>query len=65
MRQDAPHCCDPDCDRPAEFGIYGESGHPEDVTEACVAHVGELLGTPQWLPGHNLSWTVAVITEEG
>ncbi len=43
------HCCADGCSERAEFGIYGSSGHPDDATETCMAHVGQLLGTPIWL----------------
>lgn len=59
-----PHCCESGCGKPAEFQIAGGSGHFEDVTEACRDHVGALLGTPQWLPGDNLTWTVSVLLYE-
>ncbi|KKL24380.1 hypothetical protein LCGC14_2415890 [marine sediment metagenome] len=48
-----PYCCEQSCSKDAEFGIYGSSGHFEDVTETCVRHVGALLGTPTWLPKMN------------
>ena len=53
-----PRCCYPDCGKPAEFGIYGSSGHFEDVTETCEDHVGALLGTPTWLARENTHWTI-------
>ena len=53
-----PYCCHMTCFRNAEFGIYGSSGHFEDVTETCVRHVGALLGTPTWLPKMNDHWVV-------
>ena len=53
-----PYCCHMDCDNDAEFGIYGSSGHFEDVTEACAEHVGALLGTPMWLEKENEYWAV-------
>lgn len=53
-----PHCCNPECGKAAEFGIYGAAGHPEDCTEACEDHVGALLGTPMWLPRTNTHWII-------
>ncbi len=53
-----PYCCYMTCFRNAEFGIYGSSGHFEDVTETCAKHVGALLGTPTWLPKMNDHWVV-------
>ena len=53
-----PYCCYLDCPNDAEFGIYGSSGHFEDVTEACEAHIGALLGTPTWLKKENEHWVV-------
>ena len=53
-----PYCCEMHCQNDAEFGIYGSSGHFEDVTEACAKHVGALLGTPTWLPKMNDHWVV-------
>jgi hypothetical protein len=57
-----PYCCEPDCVKDAEFGIYGSSGHFEDVTEACEDHVGILLGTPTWLDKMNDHWVVHSIS---
>lgn len=60
---DAALCCyieDADhqrCETDAEFDIYGESGAPDDITQACEAHIGALLGSHP--SGHqNRSWTV-------
>ena len=55
---DKPYCCYILCFKNAEFGIYGSSGHFEDVTETCVKHVGALLGTPTWLKVENDHWVV-------
>jgi hypothetical protein len=49
-----------ECDKDAEFTIFGGSGHFEDVTEACTEHVGALLGTPEWLTKGNREWTVTL-----
>ena len=51
-------CCFLTCPLPATFTIYGQSDHPEDVTEACEDHVGSLLGTPDYLERDNISWRV-------
>jgi len=61
--QDKPYCCyindnDESCPNDAEFALYGSSGHFEDVTETCEAHVGMLLGTPTWLSKENSHWIV-------
>lgn len=52
------------CDHVAEFTIYGGSGHPEDYTESCEAHVGALIGTPTWMEKENESWTVVAIQRQ-
>ena len=57
-----PYCCELDCVKDAEFGIYGSSGHFEDVTEACEEHVGALLGTPTWLANENDHWVIHPIS---
>ena len=54
-----------DCTLKADFGIYGGSGHFEDVTEACENHVGELLGSPDWLEKDNTEWTVVSLQTHG
>ena len=59
-----PHCCIIECDKNAEYGIYGGSRHFEDVTEACEDHVGALLGTPDWLKQNNTEWTVVELSTE-
>ena len=59
---DKPYCCHILCFRDAEFGIYGSSGHFEDVTEACERHIGSLLGTPTWLHEENDHWLVHPIS---
>lgn len=59
------HCCEHDCGSPADFEIFGESGHPEDTTHACGEHVGSLLGTPAWMDAENESWTVFAIPKGG
>lgn len=50
------------CGKEAEFQIYGDFGHPEDVADACEDHVGVLLGTPEWAEKmygrESHSWTV-------
>lgn len=61
---DERYCCTIDCPRSAEFAIYGESGFPDDHTDACVDHVGSLLGTPIDAPGDNRSWRVVLIDPE-
>lgn len=52
----------PGCGKAAEFAVYGGSEHPEDYTDACEAHVGVMLGTPMFVEGDNVRWTVEVIT---
>lgn len=53
------------CTNIAEFEIYGDFGHPEDVTDSCEWHVGDLLGTPEWAVKmygrESKSWTVVWI----
>ena len=58
---DVMPCCNLFCMEPAEFEIVGGSGHFEDSTLACAVHVGELLGTPDWLVEPNDLWIVAPI----
>jgi hypothetical protein len=59
--EEEAHCCHFGCEERAEFVIYGSSRHFEDTTEACVKHVGELLGTPAWLEENNTHWTVCLV----
>lgn len=54
------HCCEINCDKPAEFEIRGEQGD-DDNTHACADHVGELLGTPDWADKENQRWTVTTL----
>lgn len=61
-----PFCCfvsdeGKDCGKDAEFTVYGGSGHPEDYTESCEAHLGAMLGTPSWLEKPDQSWTVVLL----
>ncbi len=62
-------CCLVGCDKLAEFEIYaeGEGLDPYcNITDACTAHVGELLGTfgPDWDAGkHADHWWVVPIAE--
>ena len=63
---DKPWCCKLECGAAADVAIYGGSGYHEDDTHSCFAHVGEMLGTPDWLlepgmPGPNKSWTVVLL----
>jgi len=57
-RGEYPHCCEQSCPFPADFEIYGEPIHPDDVTHACLNHVGTMLGTPAWKERDNEAWTV-------
>lgn len=57
----ASPCCVIGCPLAAEFGIYGESGRPDDDTYACERHVGALLGTPAGLGSENRSWSVVLL----
>ncbi len=54
-------CCVWECPKEAEFEIQGLH-HFEDQTDACTEHVGELLGTPDWLSKDNTEWSVRSIT---
>ena len=36
-------CCQIQCEQKAEWQIY-DGPNPEDYTEVCTAHVGDLLG---------------------
>jgi hypothetical protein len=51
-----------ECQKEAEFDIYGQSGF-EDNTQACEEHVGVLLGTPDWAKKETTEWTVVLIRE--
>jgi len=62
MQYNGP-CCVPECEKDAEFAIFGVYGSPDDDTYACKAHVGELLGTPVGL-AENVGWTVVLIETE-
>lgn len=55
-----PWCCWPECENGAVFDIVGESGSPDDNTQACAAHVGELLGTPRGVKRDNHNWYVSL-----
>mgnify|MGYP001558581830 CR=1 FL=1 len=40
-----PICCHPGCGIKAEWAIYDEADRAPDAgTDACTAHVGDLLG---------------------
>ena len=56
-------CCVMECEKEAAFEVRGTHGHPEDSTHACEAHVGELLGTPDWADYENTWWDVGTIPE--
>lgn len=58
-----PHCCEHDCAKDAEFAIYGTSGHPEDCTHACRAHVGDMLGSIEGATP-NRRWEVILIEDD-
>lgn len=58
------YCCTIGCPRSAEFAIFGESGLPEDHTDACSDHVGALLGTPLHASRDNRSWQVTLLGGE-
>lgn len=64
----APICCFIECEEPAEFVVHtlrngeGLMAGPDpygDVTEACVEHVGHLLGhQPECRNPEEVYWTV-------
>ena len=56
-------CCVMECEAEAMFQIEGTHHHPDDNTQACEAHVGELLGTPDWADYENTWWDVGLIPE--
>jgi hypothetical protein len=56
-------CCEWDCESEAAFHIQGGSGHPDDNTDSCEAHVGVMLGTPDWAQNDNTWWDVSLIPE--
>ncbi len=61
-----PFCCTIGCDKPATFEIFAVRGKvnagPDpyaDVTQACEAHVGALLGwQPDCVDPDGVSWLV-------
>ena len=57
-------CCEWECLKEADFLIIGNlnAGYDND-TYACEGHVGELLGTPDFLVGDNSEWVVSIIPE--
>lgn len=46
------------------YEILGGSGHPEDATLACEAHVGVLLGTPVYVKAENRQWTIVRLASD-
>lgn len=62
----ASYCCEPDCEKDAEFEvIQDEKSIPCDVayTHACTDHVGVLLGSP--LDGPEVrSWIVVPLARQ-
>jgi hypothetical protein len=38
-------CCKIDCEKPAEVEMFAQTGDPYDYTDACLDHIGELLGS--------------------
>jgi hypothetical protein len=58
-------CCVIGCDLEADVVIIGNlnAGFDND-TYSCFAHVGDLLGTPDYLDGENTSWDVSVVPDE-
>jgi len=58
------YCCQWDCEKEADYYIVGNLNNGVDNdTHACEHHVGELLGTPDFLTGENTEWTVSVIPQ--
>ncbi len=55
-------CCHIPCGELAEFDIYGET-RPDDVTQACEAHVGALLGSPVGAL-ENRRWVVVALSSK-
>ena len=47
------------CVQDAEFEIHEQAGEPYSGTQACVSHVGDLLGSIG--PREVTSWTVIAI----
>lgn len=57
-----PWCCFIPCDEDAEFNIWGGSGLEHDNSQACTAHVGDLLSSPIGID--NTRWDIHVIVRE-
>lgn len=64
--QNDPICCAIPCTAPAEFEIVHRCGDPYDVTYACEAHIGGLLGHGTGAHGDARSpeWTVVALEVE-
>jgi len=55
-------CCQLECEKEAECYIVGNLNNGVDNdTHACTDHVGELLGTPDFLENENTEWVISVI----
>lgn len=38
-------CCLSECTKDADVEIISNTGHPEDYTDSCLEHIGEMLGS--------------------
>lgn len=58
-------CCQWDCEKEADFLIVGNLNNGMDNdTHSCEEHVGEMLGTPDFLKEDNTEWVVSGIPQE-
>jgi hypothetical protein len=57
-----PHCCFMGCGKPPEWSIYDQGDNSPDAgTDACTAHVGELLGRRPDLVPLGRPWAFTVV----
>lgn len=58
------YCCQWDCEKEAACYIVGNLNNGVDNdTQSCEEHVGELLGTPDFLTENNAEWVISFIPE--
>lgn len=58
------YCCQWECEKEADFYIVGNLNNGIDNdTHACEQHVGEMLGTPDFLTSDNTEWVISPIPE--
>ncbi len=58
------YCCQWECEKEANFYIVGNLNNGVDNdTHACGEHIGEMLGTPDFLTEDNTEWVISPIPE--